>query len=209
MRPVVLALASFAMLAVFATPARATVRPPSDTLRVELAWVQRTVAPWTARIRLVRYATATVAPGSGVRTSLALRTTDPSVILGADSAVVVLPGTAVRVPGIPQLAADAAVAEAFRVRPGAPAKGTWYGAMGSAPAMPVLPNEPVDVCWFVRVPGGTPDDGLITAVRGCTFASATASAGVPGADAAYKAAGPVRGPGTARGGSDDPFRTAP
>ncbi len=176
-----------ALTLLMAPSARATVRPPTDSLTVEIKWLDRDAPQWRARLRLVRYTTATVPPGSTTYTALAMRTPDSLVITGADSALVVIPATQVMWPGFPKLRPNAAVATAFRTQPSAPAGGIWSGAMGGAPSSCVLPNEPVDVCWFVRVVAGSSDRAILDAVRSTWFGSGPSSAApVLGAGVLFK-----------------------
>ena len=165
-----------ALTLLMATSALATVRPPSDSLTVEIKWLDRSAPQWRARLRLVRYSTATVPPGSTTYTALALRPPDSLVIIGADSALVVIPGTQVVWPGYPALRENAGAATAFRTHPSAPAGGFWCGARGAAPTSAVLPNEPVDVCWFVRVLAGSSEQSILAAVRNSWFGSGPSSA---------------------------------
>ena len=167
--------------------AMATVRPPSDSLTVEIKWLDRDAPQWRARLRLVRYSTATVPPGSTTYNALAMRAPDSLVITRADSALVVIPGTQVVWPGYPALRPNAAVATEFRTQGTAPAGGIWSGALGGAPTSCVLPNEPVDVCWFVRVVAGSTDGAILDAARSSWFGSGPSSAApMLGADVLFK-----------------------
>lgn len=200
----------FALTPLVAPSAHATVRPPSDTLSVELKWLDRAAPVWRARLRLVRYSTATVAPGSATFTAVSLRAPDSLVIAGADSALIVIPGTQVVQPGYPVLRPNAAVTLAMRTHAAAPAGGFWCGALGAAPTSSVLPNEPVDVCWFVRVLAGSSDAAVLTAIKGSWFGSGPSSA-VPvlGAGVAFKRAGKARTGSLGGGGSNEPMTIDP
>ena len=187
----------------FAPRAHATVRPPTDTLTVELKWLDRTSPTWRARVRLVRYSTQTVAPGPPVHTALSLRVPDSLVITGIDSALVVLPGTQVAVPGYPTLRPHVPAQQAFRAHPAAPAGGFWRGAMASVRTASVLPNDPVDVCWFLQVAAGTSEGALLDKLQETRFGSGPANAAaVLGSGVQFKLVGRSRPPSGTGGGSD-------
>ncbi len=167
--------------------AHATVRPPADSLRVRFDWIDQGGSPWLARVRALRYTTSGSAPGTTVFTALALRLADSLAVAGADSALVVLPGTRIPAPGYPVLLPDAPTATAFRNQAGAPAGGFWLGARATARTAIVLPNEPVDILWFVRVIPDSTGTAAPIALRGATFGSATANgAGAPTGNVAFK-----------------------
>jgi hypothetical protein len=164
---------------------------------VEVSWIDASSNPARVRIRLVRFLTVSISPTLPTRTALALRFADTTVVRGSDSAYVVLPGTRVRVPGLATLLPDAVTANSVRTAPGAPAGGAWIGALGRADAMPVLPNQPVDVCWVLRVAPGTTPAALMNALAGATSGSANASAS--GSITGNAGFSPLRASGTSGG----------
>ena len=202
-------LLAAALFAGAPSAAHGTVRPPADSLAVELKWLARTGPVWTARLRLLGYVTTGHTPGSPFYTSLALRLPDSLAILGADSALVVLSGTQLPAPGYPSLPVSAAAATAFRNKPSAPPGGVWRGAFSPTPATIVPPNQPVEVCWFVRTPAGISTADVMSAVRRATFGSATGDVSAnPVADFAFKSVTNVRiaggGGGSSRPKTIDP-----
>ncbi len=206
----ILGMLLFALAPLVSSSAHATVRPPTDSLTVHLRWLDRDSPQWRARLRLTRYSTATVAPGSAVYTALSLRAADSLVIIGADSALIVIPGTQVVWPGYPALRANTAITTALRTHAAAPAGGFWFGALGSAPTSSVLPNEPVDVCWFIRVAAGTSDQSVMQAVQGAWFGSGPSSAApVLGAGVAFKRASKAHQGSIGGGGAREPMTIDP
>ena len=178
-------------MALAALPGRAhaTVRPPSDSLTVEVRWLYRTETDWRARLRLVHFTTIGSAPGAASNGALAFRLRDSLAITEIDSALIVLPDTQVPAPGFSVLMPNAPVANGFRAQKLPLSSGFWRGALAAIPSPPVLPNMPVDVCWFVRVAPGTEDTTLAGAIEKSYFCSATGTgAGGLNSNIAFKPA---------------------
>ena len=82
-------------------------------------------------------------------------------------------------------------------------------AFSPTPATIVPPNQPVEVCWFVRTPAGISTADVMSAVRKATFGSATGDVSAnPVADFAFKSVTNVRiaggGGGSSRPKTIDP-----
>lgn len=185
--------------------AHAAVVPPADSTCAVFDWVDRSASPWQGRIRLMRYLTLGVAGGGGAHAGFALRVPDSTVIVGADSAWVVLQGTQVRWPGLPVLLPSVAATADFAAHGQAPPGGSWRGLSSGESISTTLPGEPVDICLFVRVAPGTSDAVVGAVVLASVFGSAvTSPTGVLQSNVAFEPAACLKRSDAGGGGSGLP-----